>query len=184
MTKQDIKKFFETDRGIYLANQEISAIKELLTKERQIIDYRIWEFRETQSRKYLNGYPAITGLMKALMGSAISDQLFRPKVVYIAHAIRGDVSSNLVDIRRIVRVINMDHHGIIPFVPYYADCVSLDDEVEEERNRGIANDTYILKRGFIDELWLTGKTISTGMTAERKLAEELNIPVIDKIGLL
>lgn len=73
---------------------------------------------------------------------------------------------------------------VVPFVPYYADIVSLDDNVPEERDRGIQNDTAILTSGIVDELWLTGDRISNGMQAEKDLAETFGITVIDKIGQL
>jgi len=106
------------------------------------------------------------------------------KIVYIAHPISGDIEGNLADIRRIVRKINMAHKDVVPFVPYYADIVSLDDTVPEERERGIANDTAVLRSGCVNEVWLTGNRISTGMQAEKQLAELLQIPVISKLNLL
>lgn len=104
------------------------------------------------------------------------------KIVYIAHPISGDVQKNLADIRRIVRKINLEQPEIVPFVPYYADCVSMDDRLPEERARGIANDAEILERKIPDELWLTGDKISFGMSMEKLTAEKLGIPVIDLIG--
>lgn len=102
---------------------------------------------------------------------------------YLAHPISNDIEANLADIRRIVRKINLDHPDVVPFVPYYVDIVSLDDNNPAERARGIANDTAILRSGCVDEVWLTGGRISSGMQAEKELAEELNIPVIDMLGI-
>lgn len=104
------------------------------------------------------------------------------KIVYIAHPISGDIEANLADLRRIVRKINLKYPHIVPFVPYYADIVSLDDNVPAERERGIQNDIAVLRSGIVKELWLTGDKISKGMMAEKMLAEELGIPVIDCIG--
>lgn len=104
------------------------------------------------------------------------------KVAYIAHPISGDIEANLADLRRIVRKINLEQPDVVPFVPYYVDIVSLDDNVPEERERGIKNDTYILRSGVVDEVWLTGARLSTGMAAEKNLAIEMGIPVIDLIN--
>lgn len=108
------------------------------------------------------------------------------KIVYIAHPIGGNVEKNLANLRRIVRIINLRHPDIAPFVPYYADVVSLDDNIPAERERGIKNDMEILKRfrKHIDELWLTGNRISDGMKTEAAIAETLGIPVKNYIGVI
>lgn len=106
------------------------------------------------------------------------------RIVYIAHPISGDVEGNLADIKRIVRKINLEQPDTVPFVPYYSDVVSLDDSHPLERARGIKNDTEILKRQIPDELWLTGDRISSGMEAEREIADNYGIPVRNFIGKL
>jgi len=107
------------------------------------------------------------------------------KIVYIAHCISGNIEENLTDLRRIIRKVNIDGApSIVPLAPYYADIVSLNDDVPEERERGIRNDIAVLKSGLITELWLTGPRISKGMQAEINLAEQLGIPVKDFINLL
>lgn len=106
------------------------------------------------------------------------------KIAYIAHPIGGDIQANLADLRRIIRLINSTEPDIVPFAPYYADIVSLDDNIPEERERGIKNDSHILKSGIVNELWLTGSVISKGMQAEKNLAESLGIKCINKIDQL
>ena len=105
-------------------------------------------------------------------------------IAYIAHPISGDIEANLADLRRIVRKINLDYPDVVPFVPYYADIVSMDDNIAEERARGIKNDMEILERGIPDEVWLTGDRISSGMQAEILMAEREGIAVMNKIGQL
>lgn len=100
------------------------------------------------------------------------------KIAYIAHPISGAVQENLAAIMAIVRYINLHEHDIVPFAPYYVDCLSLDDSVPHERERGIRNDTEILERKFVDEVRLYGDKISNGMKNEVSLAHELGIPVI------
>lgn len=101
------------------------------------------------------------------------------KIVYIAHPIGGDVANNLADLRRIIRKINLETPNIVPFCPYYADVVSLDDNNPEERERGLRNDIALIKSGVVHEMWLTGKHVSAGMDMEKDLAMYLGIPVID-----
>lgn len=110
--------------------------------------------------------------------------LINMKIVYIAHPIGGDIEGNLADLRRIVRKINLEYHDVVPFVPYYVDIVSLDDNNTEERARGIANGTAILKSGIVNEVWLAGQKISVGMQAEAAIAKELGIVVVDKVNQL
>lgn len=106
------------------------------------------------------------------------------KIVYIAHAISGDIENNLADIRRIVRKINIEHADVVPLVPYYTDIVSIDDTIPSERQRGIDNDNAVIRSGMIKEMWLTGNKLSFGMIEEVKLAKSLNIPVVDLIDQL
>jgi len=110
---------------------------------------------------------------------------YMTKIVYIAHAIAGDIENNLSDLRRILRKINLEcPYTVIPIAPYYADVVSLNDTVPDERKRGMHNDATLIKCGLISEIWLTGPRISSGMQAEIDLAKTLNIPVIDFINSL
>lgn len=57
--------------------------------------------------------------------------------------------------------------------------MAMDDSIPEERERGIKNDTYLIKEGFIDELRLYGDRVSNDMQAEASLATRCNIPVVD-----
>ncbi|MEZ2446089.1 hypothetical protein AB6805_30445 [Chitinophaga sp. RCC_12] len=101
------------------------------------------------------------------------------KIVYIAHPIGGDVENNLADLRRIIRKINLEMLDILPFCPYYADVVSMDDNVRKERERCLSNDVKVIKSGMVDEMWLTGRWVSAGMDMEKDLAIYLGIPVVD-----
>lgn len=102
------------------------------------------------------------------------------KIVYIAHPISGDVAGNLNKICRIIRNINLTEPDILPFAHYVTDCHCLNDDIPEERERGIKNDIALLRAGFIKELWLYGDRISNGMRAEIKLAIKLGIKVVSK----
>lgn len=102
------------------------------------------------------------------------------KVVYIAHPIGGDVKNNLEKIKNIVRDINLTKKNVVPFAPYWLDCHALNDNVLKERKRGIKNNIVLLRRSFVDELWLFGDKISQGMIKEIEICRELNIKVAPK----
>lgn len=100
--------------------------------------------------------------------------------VYPAHPIRGDVEGNIKKIREIVRSLHFTK-GVIPVAPYLVDIAGvLDDSDPVERGMGINADHEYFRRGMIDEVWLYGDRISTGMRAEVILAWSLNIPVVAK----
>lgn len=122
------------------------------------------------------------------------------KLVYVAHPIGGNVEENLVDLDRILRIINMNTHprmleigmdmkmeshtpydfsGIVPCAPYYADIMCLDDSNALERKRGIENDIAMINTGVFEELWLTGNKISFGMQEEIKLFKLLGKTIVD-----
>ena len=102
------------------------------------------------------------------------------KIVYIAHPISGDIPGNLLSIQMIVREINLTQNDVVPFVPYYVDCLALDDNDPEQRKRGIQNDHEFFYRNVFDELWLYGDKITKGMKDEIELALECGIPVVAK----
>lgn len=102
------------------------------------------------------------------------------KIAYIAHPISGDVEGNLAKIRKIVRAINIEEPDTVPFVPYYADCVSMDDSDPTERARGIKNDEAILRSGIVNELRLYGSRVSSGMCAEVVNAARYGISIVAK----
>lgn len=100
------------------------------------------------------------------------------RVAYIAHPISGDIKGNLARIEAIGRQINLEEPEVVPFAPYFFDCHSLNDDIPEERERGIKNDNALLSKGFVDEVRLYGNKISTGMGHEIDLAIKLGIKVV------
>lgn len=101
------------------------------------------------------------------------------KIAYIAHPISGDIDGNIQKILAIVKYINLTEPETVPFAPYIVDCLALDDDVPEQRERGIKNDIALFKAGFITEVRLYGNKISRGMQAEKEHAEQLGIPVLN-----
>jgi hypothetical protein len=100
------------------------------------------------------------------------------KIVYIVHPVAGDIHGNVQKILKIIREINLTRKDIVPFAPYIADILAMDDNDSAQRERGIDNGIAILGSGIIRELWVFGKKISPGMEAEIHLAWEMSIPVI------
>lgn len=92
------------------------------------------------------------------------------KIVYIAHPVGGDVAANVQKILAIVRKINLEEKNIIPFAPYIADVLAMNDDIPEEREIGIRNCHAVLKSNIVDELWLYGPRLTAGMKEEVDLA--------------
>lgn len=105
------------------------------------------------------------------------------RIAYVAHPIAGDVFVNLQHLGMVLRSINLLHPTVVPFCPYFADCVVLNDDALIERKRGMQNGQFILRSGIVDELWLTGDRVSAGMAQEADLAKKLGIPVLDYVGV-
>ena len=99
------------------------------------------------------------------------------KIAYIAHPVGGDVMNNLSRIGKFVREINLKEPNVVPFVPYFADCMFLSDDVRFERERGLQNDIQILARFDIDEMRLYGDRISLGMEREIRAAKSRGIKI-------
>ena len=99
------------------------------------------------------------------------------RIVYVSHPIKGDKAGNIEKIIKIVRSINLFLPDIVPLTNYIADCLALDDDVKEERNKGLLNDAAILKSGIVDELWVFGDEITEGMHIEMETAKAVGIPI-------
>lgn len=115
-------------------------------------------------------------------------------VAYLAHQIgavnpkdesdaKRQTEENIKDILKIVAVINRETTKIIPFVPYLSDVLSLNDAEPNDRQRGMNNGLEILKRGIVDQLWLTGPRISEGMKQEIYAVKGTGIKVINLAGV-
>lgn len=111
------------------------------------------------------------------------------KIAYIAHPVgaflpenredaQKQILENLNAIGQICREINLSEPNTVPFAPYYLDCVVMDDSNPVERQRGIDNDTALIKAAFISEIRLYGNRISHGMKCEIRLGRSLGIPII------
>lgn len=100
------------------------------------------------------------------------------KIAFIAHQLSGDIEGNLKKITEICRKINLEEPDTVPFAPYFSDLYSLDDNIPEERARGIRNDMEFFERHVIDELRLYGDRVSSGMADEILIALREQIEII------
>lgn len=97
--------------------------------------------------------------------------------IYICHPIKDNKEKNIEEITNIVRKINLTMPSVVPLTNYIADCMALDDNIEEERLRGLYNDRKLLESGIVDELWVFGDKISDGMQMEIETAKKMGIPI-------
>ncbi len=98
------------------------------------------------------------------------------KLVFIGHPIAGDIEGN---IKKVLNVcIKVHTKEIIPVAPYLVSLQYLNDEIHEDRALGVEANLECFHRGYVDELWLFGDRISSGMEQEIKLAQELSIPIV------
>lgn len=102
------------------------------------------------------------------------------RLVYIAHPISGDVQGNVSKILEIVKSINLLNTNVIPFAPYIADVLALDDTIPEQREKGIQNNLFVLESGCVNELWVYGNEITAGIKKEIEIATKHNIEVVFK----
>jgi len=103
----------------------------------------------------------------------------KKKIVYLAHPVSKDVSGNLKKLEGIYRQLSLENE-VIPFIPYYATLMSLQDSEPAEREIGFSHNEAIFRRGLVDEVWLYGDFISRGMEIEIGWANELGIDVVSK----
>ncbi|WP_231464762.1 helix-turn-helix domain-containing protein [Pedobacter sp. Leaf132] len=99
------------------------------------------------------------------------------KVAYIAHPIGGNVNFNIREVIKHVGDINRSEPDIVPFAPYIVDCMALNDDKPEERERGFKNNYHYFESGFVQELRLYGTHVSAGMLEEIAWAGKFGIEV-------
>ena len=100
------------------------------------------------------------------------------KTVFVAHPISGDIEGNMKKVLAICEEIHTKN--IVPVAPYLVSLQYLNDEVIEDRELGVEANLECFHRKYIDELWLFGDRISSGMKEEIILARKLGIPIVPK----
>lgn len=104
----------------------------------------------------------------------------KKKIVYIAHPIGGDIEANLKSIQEIYAVISRTRPDVIPFCPYYATVMSLDDSVSGDRLLGMEHNKAFFEHGVIKEMWWFNR-VSDGIAQEIDWCEEFYIPYYAKV---
>ena len=99
------------------------------------------------------------------------------KLVYVAHQVSGNIEENVKSILRICHNIHKQDTDVIPFAPYLVALQYLNDNITEERNLGIQANIEHFQRKKMDEIWLCGPKISSGMEQEIDLSLENKIPI-------
>jgi len=99
----------------------------------------------------------------------------RPRVVYIAHPVSGNVDENIKNIFNICSMIHSPH--LIPFAPYLVGLQYLNDQLIEQRELGMQVNAITFRKRVMDETGLFGPKISSGMTGEIELSIEETIPL-------
>ena len=100
------------------------------------------------------------------------------KTIFIGHPVGGDVLGNVTKVLKICQEIHTKE--IIPVAPYLISLQYLNDKIVEDRELGMEANHECFRHRYVDELWLFGDRISSGMQKEVLLAQEICIPVIAK----
>ena len=121
------------------------------------------------SKKNAEGYLDITAY------EAINNTVQKPyrPLVYIASPFTGDTDTNSRRARGYCRFAVSE--GYIPLSPHLHYPQFMDDCDKEERELGLFFALVLL--GKCDELWVFGRRISEGMTAEIAKAKKRVIPI-------
>lgn len=103
------------------------------------------------------------------------------KKVYICSPYRGDVETNVQNARKYCRAA-VDK-GYLPIAPHLLFPQFLDDDNEEERDRGLAYARDMVS--ICAELWVFGLDHPTeGMSMEIQWANDRYIPVLDGFEMI
>lgn len=95
------------------------------------------------------------------------------KIAYICSPYAGDVEKNTLRARRYCRFA-VDQ-GYIPIALHLLFPQFLDDDDPHERELGLSCGNVLMSK--CHEVWLFGRTISSGMAAEIEQAKRKNIPI-------
>ena len=95
------------------------------------------------------------------------------KLVYICSPLRGNIERNISRANGYCRfAVTL---GVVPLAPHTIFTQFLEDEIWEERAKGLLMGLELLKH--CSELYVFGDRMSKGMKAEIAAAERLGIPI-------
>ena len=95
------------------------------------------------------------------------------KWIYVASPYKGDVKTNVENAKRYALFVA--GQDLLPVVPHLYLTQVFNDDIEAERNKGLAFGLQMLKR--CHEMWVFGECVSEGMKAEIEFATKRNIPI-------
>ncbi len=101
------------------------------------------------------------------------------RVIYLAHAVSGDIQRNLLKAEAWQKWIGLNFPVAIQS-SWITECRIWDDAIAEQREAGMARNFAILER--CDELWLCGDRVTSGMELEANHAIANEIVVRDLTG--
>lgn len=95
------------------------------------------------------------------------------KAVYVCSPLHGNLQENM---KKATQYCEMAARlGVVPLASHTIFTQYLNDDIPEQRERGLRMGRELLKR--CDELWICGNVISVGMRDEIALAKELGKPI-------
>lgn len=94
-------------------------------------------------------------------------------IIYVCSKYRGDIKTNIKNAKKYCKYV-IDK-GKCPFAPHLFSPQILDDNIQQERNKGLELNTNFLK--IAEELWVFGE-ISQGMQLEIDIAKQLNKKIV------
>lgn len=95
------------------------------------------------------------------------------KLVYICSPLHGDIMGNIKKANEYCAAAA--HFGVVPLAPHTIFTKYLDDNIPDQRERGLAMGLELLSR--CDEIWVCGNIITPGMRNEIQFAKEHGIPI-------
>ena len=96
------------------------------------------------------------------------------KMIYVCSPLGGDIERNINKALGYCRFVYSK--GVVPLAPHSIFTQFLDDNIQEERVAGTQMGLRLLRR--CDEVWVFGDTISEGMAAEIKLAQQMGFKIL------
>lgn len=94
-------------------------------------------------------------------------------LVYICSPLHGDMAENIKKANRYSETAA--RMGVVPLAPHTIFTKYLNDDIPEQRERGLNMGLALLRR--CDELWVCGNVISPGMHGEIEFAKKNGIPI-------